>query len=96
MRRTLPQAFSAERRRVIGMNQQTPAAPLTNRVALVTGGGSGIGRETALAFARAGAAVMVADINPNSSEETAALIRDAARRPSRASTSRSNVRSRPW
>jgi NAD(P)-dependent dehydrogenase (short-subunit alcohol dehydrogenase family) len=36
----------------------------SGRVAVVTGGGGGIGRATALAFGRAGAAVMVADIDP--------------------------------
>jgi NAD(P)-dependent dehydrogenase (short-subunit alcohol dehydrogenase family) len=36
---------------------------LEGRVAVVTGGGSGIGRSSALAFARAGSAVVVADIN---------------------------------
>jgi NAD(P)-dependent dehydrogenase (short-subunit alcohol dehydrogenase family) len=44
------------------------------KVALVTGAGSGIGRATALAFAQAGAAVLAADISPQSAAETAAMI----------------------
>lgn len=44
---------------------------------IVTGGGSGIGRACALAFARAGARVIVADMNVASAEETLRLIESA-------------------
>jgi NAD(P)-dependent dehydrogenase (short-subunit alcohol dehydrogenase family) len=46
------------------------------KVAFVTGAGSGIGRATALAFARAGASVMVADLSEQGSRETARLIEE--------------------
>jgi NAD(P)-dependent dehydrogenase (short-subunit alcohol dehydrogenase family) len=47
------------------------------KVALVTGGGSGIGRATALAFARDGAQVVIGDRDVHRGEETVSMIRDA-------------------
>lgn len=49
---------------------------LQNKVALVTGGASGIGQVTAYALAQAGAKVVVADVNAAAGEATAQIIRD--------------------
>lgn len=49
----------------------------TDKVAFVTGAASGIGRTTALAFARAGADVAVADITEEGIKETAQMIEEA-------------------
>jgi NAD(P)-dependent dehydrogenase (short-subunit alcohol dehydrogenase family) len=45
---------------------------LANKVAIVTGGGRGIGRDIVLAYAREGARVVVAEIDPATAEATAA------------------------
>lgn len=50
---------------------------LENKVALITGAGSGIGRESALLFAKEGAAVVVADVNDGGGAETVALVEGA-------------------
>lgn len=49
----------------------------TGKTALVTGSGAGIGRATALKFAREGANVVVSDIHVPAGEETVALIHKA-------------------
>lgn len=51
-----------------------------DKVAMVTGGGSGIGRATARLFAREGALVAVGDIDLASAEETAAMVEAAGNR----------------
>ena len=53
---------------------------LNGKVALITGAGSGIGRETALLFAAEGAAVVAVDLDGDSADRTAATIKEAGGR----------------
>lgn len=55
-------------------------AMFKGKVALVTGGASGIGAAAALRFAQEGAAVVVADLNADGAETVAAAIRSAGGR----------------
>ena len=57
-----------------------PLFDLSGRVALVTGAARGMGRAIALAFAEAGADLMLADINSEGNEETAEQITRLGRR----------------
>ncbi len=50
---------------------------LANKVALITGGGSGIGKASCLLFAREGARVVVVDVKRDAAEATAREIGDA-------------------
>jgi len=57
-------------------NNKAEAPPISfaGKVALVTGGASGIGRAAAMAFGRAGASVVIADVSIEGGHATAAMI----------------------
>ena len=63
------------------MTSKDPAGRMAGKVAVITGGASGIGRACGLRFAAEGASIVVADLNPdraaNVVEEINALGRDA-------------------
>jgi NAD(P)-dependent dehydrogenase (short-subunit alcohol dehydrogenase family) len=50
---------------------------LKDKVALITGAGSGIGRQAALLFSREGAAIVAVDVNEQAAQETVGMIQNA-------------------
>ena len=50
---------------------------LKDKVALITGAGSGIGRQSALLFAAQGAAIVAVDVNEQAARDTVASLHDA-------------------
>jgi len=61
-------------------NDTKVAGRLAGKTAVITGGAAGMGRATALAFAREGAAVTILDIQKDAGEEVARLIRQGGGR----------------
>jgi 2-deoxy-D-gluconate 3-dehydrogenase len=55
----------------------TEVLSLDGKVAIITGGGSGIGRACCVRLAEAGAAVVIADMNRQAAEETVSLVKAA-------------------
>src|SRR5881397_2174356 len=55
---------------------ENPKSKFSGKVAFVTGAASSIGRAAALAFAREGASVVVADVSEQGNQETARMIEE--------------------
>jgi len=58
------------------MTAATPQGALKNKVAVITGGASGIGRATAQLFAREGAKLLIADVNLQAAEKFCGELQD--------------------
>ena len=58
------------------MTATTENGSFAGKIAFVTGAGSGMGRTTALAFAREGASVVLADVSDQGNQETAWMIKE--------------------
>jgi NAD(P)-dependent dehydrogenase (short-subunit alcohol dehydrogenase family) len=56
-----------------------PDMRLTDQVAIITGGGGGIGRAIALTYASLGADIVIGDVIPERCDETAARVREMGR-----------------
>ena len=64
-----------------GEQSYVGSGKLTDKVAVITGGDSGIGRAVAIAYAREGADVVISYLSEDSdAEEVAELVRDAGRK----------------
>jgi NAD(P)-dependent dehydrogenase (short-subunit alcohol dehydrogenase family) len=74
MRVPAPGPHGPDRTDIVQEEAKAMADLLKGKVALVTGGGSGIGKATSIIFAREGAKVMVADVNDEAAERTKAEI----------------------
>jgi NAD(P)-dependent dehydrogenase (short-subunit alcohol dehydrogenase family)/rhamnose utilization protein RhaD (predicted bifunctional aldolase and dehydrogenase) len=68
-------------RRKVARAEAGEPGPLSGKVAIVTGAGSGLGRGIAMGLAAAGAHVMLADIDMAAAEETAGMVAEHCNTP---------------
>src|SRR5262249_38698859 len=72
-----PTTFVSSRPTIFGSSRR--AGILENKVAIVTGAASGIGKDIAMLFAREGARVVIADLNQKGADAVAAELGGAKR-----------------